>query len=166
MNLSGIKHGPICPRIVPASGKGKDRREEHCAVPKSVKVEKGCIAWRAEDDKNVCMSYASLRDMLSKAFLIAGFGGARLYIIRKSATKWAARCNAVSWVIMAAGRWKESSRHFLRYIQSGILEGIDYSRDPREDPIRKIWVFKPTVTTPHMPQELRDSAPSMASVHG
>ena len=100
----------------------------------------------AEETQIVNLSEDILKRHLLGPMRKAGYAAedCKLYLIRKSACKWAARCGGAEWAIKAGGRWKENSRHFSSYIQAGQLDGQSWLDKKDEDPIRKLWVFKPT----------------------
>jgi hypothetical protein len=63
--------------------------------------------------------------------------------VRRSAVKWASRCQAPTWQILNAGRWMEYTLSFLLYIQSGARDAEVYAADPASDPIYSIWTWVP-----------------------
>jgi hypothetical protein len=79
-------------------------------------------------------------------FSLAGYHEANLtfYTFRKSGVKWGARCGAKDWQLKHTGRWNSCSRHFGNYIQAGILESNFFANTNGLDPIRKMWVYRPT----------------------
>lgn len=99
-----------------------------------------------EETKLVNLTTEMLSSHITPIMKLCGYEDEHcvLYVFRKSSCKWAARCGAQQHAIMAAGRWKESSKAFLDYIQAGQLDGATWVDSPEDDPIRKIWVFKPT----------------------
>jgi hypothetical protein len=145
---SGIRTGPLFPRLT----RGKNPK---ITIAYSYWVDPNVhIKWWKDIDGNVVnMSYDILNRMFAKLFDKAGYGQADMYSIRKSATKWAARCGAEQWQIVKAGRWEEWSKHFLSYIQAGCLDGQNASDDPEDDPIRKMWVFYPTAVQSSVQRE-------------
>ena len=101
------------------------------------------------------MSYSSLWRRMKTWFNAAGYPNAVPYVVRKTATVWAARCGGALWAILATGRWKQHSKHFLAYIHAGVLEGEESEAQAgKDDPIRQILVYKPTVFGDKLPAEL------------
>lgn len=137
---SRLQGGPLFPRL------GKSKSRPVVAVPFSsfVDPKTNIKHWRDAAGNNAGLTYKMLHSRLKTLFTRAGFSAADPYTIRKSATKWAARCGAEQFQVVAAGRWEEFSRHFLAYIQAGVFEGQDSAESPENDPIRKLWVFYPT----------------------
>lgn len=136
--------GPIFPRVW-KNGK----KQGPVLVHHSRKDPDTLITWYfADEDETlkVNLSEDTLQRLLMSPMKLAGYNrdDCKLYLIRKSATKWAARCGGVEWAIKAAGRWKENSKHFSSYIEAGQLDGQYWLDKKDEDPIRKLWVFKPT----------------------
>lgn len=143
--MSGIRTGPLFPRTF----QKKKKTAIMMAHSYWVDPTKNIKYWKDIDGNLIGLQYGTLNAMFGKVFAKAGykgpdFKGAELYSIRKSATKWAARCGAQQYQVVAAGRWENNSRHFMSYIEQGDLEGKSASDDPEDDPIRKIWVFYPT----------------------
>ena len=52
------------------------------------------------------------------------------------------------------------SNHKVTYIQSGMDECNKYTEDPSKDPIRRIWVFRPTVFCATLTPVLQHASPS------
>lgn len=99
--------------------------------------------WVDKEDNRVGMSTSEYTRMLNKLFDNAGFKSATSHSLRKSATKWAARCGQPDHVIIATGRWRGRSDNFLLYVQAGRDEMEKYKVHKEKDPIRQLWVFKP-----------------------
>jgi hypothetical protein len=66
--------------------------------------------------------------------------------LRKSAVIWGILCGALESQMRSCGRWR-STASFDLYVRAGntIVELYKARDDGVEDPIRKIWVFHPTV---------------------
>ena len=135
---SRIKTGPLFPRL--------RRNGKEVAVAHSfwINPRTNIKHWHDTKGEDASMTYEMLLYRFKKLFKKAGYENANPYTIRKSATKWAARCGAEQFQVVSAGRWEDFSRHFLSYIEAGVLEGQDAGETPAEDPIRKLWVFYPT----------------------
>lgn len=74
----------------------------HSIVKNKVKI------WVNEKGHSVHLRYEVLLQMFDVFFAAAGIPSASPYTIRKTATHWAARCNAKPWEIDAMGRWKST----------------------------------------------------------
>ena len=135
---SGIRTGPLFPRLR-RGGKKATIAHSSWVNPKT-----HIMHWKCVKNNNASLTYKMLLYRFTVLFKKAGYESADPYTIRKSATKWAARCGAEQWQVVAAGRWEQFSKHFLQYIQAGELESQDASEIPAEDPIRQLWVFYPT----------------------
>jgi hypothetical protein len=109
---SNVQSGPIFPRLWESSGKEGPMFVHH----KRYDTKSHLTKYYADvDEKQVVnLSDSILKRYLVVAILNCGYaiGDVQLYYIRKSATKWAARCGAEQFHIIAAGRWKQNSRHF------------------------------------------------------
>ena len=92
------------------------------------------------------MTYEVVRRLLKQAGKAAGYNPAhfRAYTFRKSGTKCGARCGAAEWDLKNTGRWKNRSEHFFSYIEEGGSEKDMYQKGNTADPIRSLWVYKPT----------------------
>ena len=102
--------------------------------------------WTDNDSNEVNLSYDNWSDICKMIFYGAQVSGATTHSIRKSAAVWAARCGAEDYQIKEAGRWNSGDTYTL-YIKSGkSLAALAATRlDGSIDPIRRIWVFHPTV---------------------
>lgn len=112
--ITGIKKGYIFPRVA------KNNRFVH---PKSAR---GVTSYR----KNFCEMSKTLFD---KEFTT--------HSIRRSASRWAARCGADDSTIKRAGRWKSNS--FELYTQDARAEMIKEHHDGSPVLDHKMWMFKP-----------------------
>jgi hypothetical protein len=92
------------------------------------------------------LTYSTLKNELKQLFYNTGYSTAKPYTIRKSSMKWAARCGGREWEIKCFSRHVSNSKSFYRYIEEGGQDAKQAtSSGTREDPIRRLWVFHPTV---------------------
>ena len=109
-------------------GKGKGKASQFEWVPKSVPIN---------------IPYQTVFRDLVVMWAAAGMPDLTPHSIRKSAAKWAFRCMAENYQVLNAGRWKEFSRHFKRYIEDGWVDRNANISEFREDIIYFIWCFLP-----------------------
>ena len=147
--MSGIRTGPLFPRTIQKKKKTSIMKAHSWWVDPNENIK----YWKDTAGDVVGLSYTILHGWFKKLFKKAGYQRADLYSIRKSATKWAARCGAQQFSIVAAGRWCNNSSHFQSYIEQANAESISAGDDPEDDPIRRIWVFYPTSVQASVEQE-------------
>lgn len=69
--------------------------------------------------------------------------GCTNHAIRKTACQWAGRCDANPLDVKNAGRWK-SYEQMSEYHSQGAAKRRKNTRNGARDPIRRVWVWKPT----------------------
>ena len=72
--------------------------------------------------------------------------GCTNHAICKTACKWAGRCDANPLDMKNAGRWKSYEQMSEYHSQSAAKRGKN-TRNGARDPIRRVWVWKPTCET-------------------
>ena len=137
MRLNGAVRGPMFTSINKATGLGT-------VAERSVKIFDGkgyYYTWVDKAKRLVNVTYSAYNnDLLTLFKQIPGLETARAYSIRRSATKWAARCGASTENLLSAGRWVGLNSSFQRYIEAGQSECAHYSGG-EVDPIREVWVY-------------------------
>jgi len=109
----------------------------------SVVGGKKCVNYLDSKGVNVKMSESCYKTLTSTLNFRAGYHVTKQHFDRKSASKWAAFCNAgVDWEIKNAGRWKDGSRHHYAYIEAGVQENQKHRILGSKAPIRSMWVWK------------------------
>ena len=141
ISISGIKCGPIWCRTDPSS-----KEILLCVNEADFKLANGqmCKVYLDANNNNVGFSYELLSATFKRIFKLAGYSTLSLYVFRKTGAKWAARCGAQSWEIKNTGRWCRTSRHFDKYIEQGVIEKTMKTQNGHVDPIRNVWVYRPT----------------------
>lgn len=143
--VSGIKKGPLFPNLVSVKvGEGDFVKVPMVAESKAT-IDNGkgtkMTVWTTADDRVVNMHVDTYSDILNSIFVLSGHHGATTHSIRRSAAQWAARCGAPIYQILNAGRWKEDSTSWQKYVKSGILDVNRFKG--KKDGIRQLWVFHP-----------------------
>jgi len=139
LQVSRIRSGPIYPRF---NVRGDDISRVASMVS-SVVGGKKCVNYLDSKGVNVKMSESCYKTLTSTLNFRAGYHVTRQHFDRKSASKWAAFCNAgVDWEIKNAGRWKDGSRHHYAYIEAGVQENQKHRILGSKAPIRSMWVWK------------------------
>ena len=136
--------GPIFVKL-----KGDKQHRECLQAVNDVTKSSGSINYKVWVDADGCevnLTYESWTDICKTFFVGAGVPDATTHSIRKSAAVWAARCGAEEYQIREAGRWNSGDTYTV-YVKSGkVVADLAASRKNGSiDPIRKIWVFHPTV---------------------
>lgn len=149
--LSGITCGPIFQQL---SRDGKSALECVSTAIKTAGKDKVPV-YLDNFNMQVNFSYSALERMINKMHCNAGFKQLSMYSIRKTATKWGARCGAKEWHLKNTGRWTKTSTHFHFYVQEGQWESeMALENGTEVDPIRLLWVYKPTTFHPSIAPEL------------
>jgi hypothetical protein len=142
--LSCLIKGPLFPNLVSTKISDGDYVKVPLIAHHQETVDNGkgtsMTVWKTVDGQNVNMHVDAYSEVLNTIFLLSGHKGATTHTIRRSAAQWAARCGAELYQILNAGRWKESSTSWQKYIKSGVL---DIARFKGKDAIRSLWVFHP-----------------------
>ena len=144
LRVSGIRKGPIFVKLRGGFYRRLCYRAEH-----SITKRRGSVnytVWVDNDSNEVNLSYENWREICKMFFDRAGVSGATTHSIRKSAAVWAARCGAEEYQIREAGRWNTGDTYMV-YVKSGkSIASLAATRsDGSVDPIRRVWVFHPTV---------------------
>ena len=120
-----------------------------CKAVKTITNKVGGInytVWVDDESHEVNLTYENWSDICKMIFDGADISGASTHSIRKSAAVWAARCGAEEYQIREAGRWNSGDTYMI-YVKSGkAMSSLAATRkDGAIDPIRRVWVFHPTV---------------------
>ena len=145
LSAADIKNGPIYPNLV-----GRKKKQRVLRADQVVKIQDHQSITRIwhEVDENGAQTRCNLTKgqvsgILNKMCTDAGYPGCSSYTFKKMAVQWAVRSNATVPQIKAAGRWKSNA--WEQYAQGGFNDKQAWEQSGQDDPIRKMWVFRPAL---------------------
>ena len=144
-----ITHGPLFPQMTNDSKLVKSYAKLD-VTPKGPQFRYFKVTVDSTySDKPAYLKYTKLTEINKRVLGGAGYAAACNYTYRKSSAKWYSSLGWQDWAIRNGGRWKSIS--YLDYVQEGQYE---YHDNPADDPIRKLWVWRPNTQHKALAPEL------------
>ncbi len=146
LSATGIKSGPILPNLI-----GRKEKQRVVRADKLVRVQDQqsmTQVWyeieKGSTKTQRCnLTKEQVGNILHRMCEKAGYPDGSSYTFKKMAVQWAVRSSATVPQIKAAGRWKSGA--WEQYAQGGFNDKQAWEQSGQDDPIRKIWVFRPAL---------------------
>lgn len=127
--ISGVRKGPLLPRLTNNYRSVKEAVGLLPAADKSqLRGMKNAKLWIDSNGGMVNLSVRMLRSTMNEIFETSViYKTLTVHSMRKISIKWMARCGLSTEQMKAISRHSENSSSWYRYIQDGIIDGIDCS---------------------------------------